>query len=232
MQDIGFDIIGELFVGPNDSFNWENKATSLYCIVTGNVSSDLRTLLQVLGHLSKYYQGIFYVPGTLEYQTAENIIDRADEIAQVCSRIPNVVLLHQSVIVIDGIAVLGINGWSDAGSLETVGDMVRAAARYEDIKYLSATLEKLQKHLDVKKIIIATSAVPKEELYFGEEPDIVYDQIPLTSVLNVDTEKKVKHWVFGTYTKNVDTVIDDIQYLNSPYLGKKPYWPKRLTISI
>ncbi len=232
MQDIGFDIIGELFIGPNDSFNWENKATSLYCIVTGNVSSDLRTLTQVLAHLSKYYQGIFYVPGTLEYESSENILDRANEIAQICSRVPNVILLHQSVIVIDGIGVMGINGWCDAGSLNTVPDMVKTAARYEDTKYLTATLEKLQRHLDVKKIIIVTNAVPNEELYFGEEPPVVYDQIPLTGTLHVDTEKKVKHWVFGTYTKNVDATIDGIQYLNNPYLGKNPYWPKRLTVSI
>lgn len=232
MHEIGFDIIGELFINPNDSFNWENKATSLYCIVTGNVSSDMRVLVQVLAHLAKYYQGVFYVPGVLEYETAENIMERANEIAQICSRIPNVILLHQSVIVIDGIGVMGINGWSDAGSLNTVPDMIRTAARYEDTKYLNATLEKLQRHLDVKKIILVSNAVPKEELYFGEEPTVVYDQIPLTSTLHVDTEKKVKHWVFGTYTKNVDTVINDIQYLNNPYLGKNPYWPKRLTVSV
>jgi hypothetical protein len=232
MHEIGFDIIGELYIYPNDSFNWENKASSLYCIVTGNVSSDMRVLVQVLAHLGKYYQGVFYVPGMLEYTTAENIFERANEIAQICSRIPNVILLHQSVIVIDGIGIMGVNGWSEAGSLSTTPDMIKTAARYEDTKYLNATLEKLQRHLDVKKIILVSNAVPKEELYFGEEPPAVYDQIPLTSTLHVDTEKKVKHWVFGTYTKNVDTVIDDIQYLNNPYLGNKPYWPKRLTVSV
>lgn len=232
MHEIGFDVIGELFINPNDSFNWENKATSLYCIVTGNVSSDMRVLVQVLAHLSKYYQGVFYVPGVLEYETADSIMERANEIAQICSNVPNVILLHQSVIVIDGVGVMGVNGWSDAGSLSSIPDMVRTAARYEDTKYLNATLEKLQRHLDVKKIVLVSNAVPKEELYFGEEPTVVYDQIPLTSTLHVDTEKKVKHWVFGTYTKNVDTVINDIQYLNNPYLGNKPYWPKRLTVSV
>lgn len=232
MQDIGFDIIGELFIKPNDSFNWENKATSLYCIVTGNVSSDLRTLVQVLAHLSKSYQGVFYVPGMLEYETAENILDRATEIEQLCSQIPNVILLHQSVVVIDGVGIMGINGWSEAGSSNSVSEMLNTAARYEDAKYLNDTLEKLQRHLDVKKIILVTNAVPNEDLYFGEEPFIVYDQIPLTEMLDVDTEKKVKHWVFGTYTKSVDTVINDIQYINNPYLGNKPYWPKRLTVSI
>lgn len=232
MHEIGFDIIGELFIKPNDSFNWENKATSLYCIVTGNISSDMRVLVQVLAHLAKYYQGVFYVPGVLEYETSDNITERANEIAQICSRIPNVILLHQSVIVIDGIGVMGVNGWSDAGSVNNVAEMIRTAARYEDTKYLNATLEKLQRHLDVKKIILVSNAVPKEELYFGEEPPVVYDQIPLTSTLHVDTEKKVQYWVFGTYTKNVDTVINDIQYLNNPYLGKNPYWPKRLTVTV
>jgi hypothetical protein len=109
MHEIGFDIIGELHINPNDSFNWENKASSLYCIVTGNVSSDLRVVVQVLAHLAKYYQGVFYVPGMLEYETSENVHDRANEIAQICSRIPNVILLHQSVIVIDGVGVMGID---------------------------------------------------------------------------------------------------------------------------
>lgn len=232
MQDIGFDIVGELFIEPNDSFNWENKATSLYCIVTGNVSSDIRTLMQVLSHLAKYYQGVFYVPGILEYKNTDDIATRTAEIAQICSHIPNVILLHQTVIVVDGIGIIGINGWSDAGSVDTIPEMMRTAARYEDTKYLTATLGKLQKHLDVKKIIVITNAVPKEDLYFGEEPVVVYDQIPLTNTLHVDTERKVNHWVFGTYSKTVDTVLNDIQYLNNPYLGKSPYWPKRLTVNI
>lgn len=232
MQDIGFDIVGELFIEPNDSFNWENKATSLYCIVTGNVSSDLRTLMQVLSHLSKYYQGVFYVPGILEYKDIDDIATRTDEIAQLCSHIPNVIFLHQTVIIVDGVAVIGVNGWSDAGSVDTISEMMRTATRYEDTKYLTASLGKLQRHLDVKKIIVITNAVPKEELYFGEEPITVYDQIPLTNILDVDTEHKVNHWVFGTYTKPVDTILNDIQYLNNPYLGNKPYWPKRLTVSV
>lgn len=232
MQDIGFDIIGELFVGPNDSFNWENKATSLYCLVTGNVSSDLQTLGQVLTHLSKHYQGVFYVPGTLEYKTAFDIPSRTDEIQNVCSKNPNVIFLHQTIIIVDGVGVVGINGWNEAGTIDTVSEMMRTAARYEDIRYLNATLKKLQKHLDVKKIIIVTNAVPNEELYFGEEPLVVYDQIALSNSLQFDTEHKVKCWAFGSYTKSVDTVVKDIHYLNNPYLGKNPYWPKRLSMSV
>ena len=232
MQDVGFDIIGELFIKPNDSFNWENKATSLYCLVTGNVSSDLTTLAQVLAHLSRKYQGVFYVPGMLEYKTANDIQSRTAEIQKVCSLMPNVIFLHQTVIIVDGIGVMGINGWNDAGSIDTIPEMMRTAARYEDIKYLTTTLGKLQRHLDVKKIIIVSNAVPNEDLYFGEEPLVVYDQIPLTNSLRVDTEQKVKFWAFGAYTKSVDTEVNNIQYLNNPYLGDNPYWARRLTVSI
>ena len=136
MQDIGFDIVGELFIEPNDSFNWENKATSLYCIVTGNVSSDLRTLMQVLSHLSKYYQGVFYVPGTLEYTNTNDVSTRTAEITQICANIPNVILLHQTVIIVDGIGIIGVNGWGNAGSVDTISEMIRTAARYEDTKML------------------------------------------------------------------------------------------------
>ena len=38
MIDIGFDVISDLNLKRNDSFNWENKATSLYCILSGNIS--------------------------------------------------------------------------------------------------------------------------------------------------------------------------------------------------
>jgi hypothetical protein len=86
MQDIGFDVISDLNLSPNDSFNWEGKATSLYCLVAGNVSSDSRTIVQTLAHLARFYQGVFYVPGMLEYQTNLSINERTDEIEEFLNR--------------------------------------------------------------------------------------------------------------------------------------------------
>lgn len=231
-QDIGFDIISDLNLKPNQSFNWENKATSLYCIIAGNISTDIRTVLQVIAHLARFYQGIFYVPGTLEYETGEDIVTRTQEIIMICDQFPNVCLLHQHVAIIDGIGILGVNGWCNTANIGNVEDMVKTVARYEDLRYLKNTIEKLQRHLDVKHMIVVTNAVPHDNLYYGEEPDVVYDQIPLNEMLANDTERKVKHWVFGTYTKQVDTEIDGVTYLNNPYLPKSPYWAKRLTISV
>lgn len=232
MQDIGFDIISDLNLQPDDSFNWENKATSLYCILAGNVSYNLRTVLQVLVHLSTLYQGVFYIPGVLEYETAKTIPSRMQELSVICDNIPNVCLLHQHVAIIDGIAIIGANGWGSTDEQSNISLPIRTATRYEDELYLGSSLDKLQRHLDVKKIIVVTSAVPRSELYFGEIPKSEEDQIPICETLEADTENKVSHWVFGTYNKTVDTTIGNVNYVNNPYTKLSPYWAKRISILI
>lgn len=232
MQDIGFDIVTDLNLSPEDSFNWEGKATSLYCLVSGNVSSDIRTVLQTLAHLSRFYHGVFYVPGPLEYATSESIDQRTEELDAIIDQIPKVVMLHHNVVIIDGIAVIGVNGWNDAVLSEVVGDIEFNSARLEDMSYLHQSIKKLQKHLDVKKIIVMTNAIPDGDLYFGEAPENFNNQIPLNIVLSGDTENKVGHWVFGNYEKTTDTYLNNINYINNPYIRKSPYWPKRLTISV
>lgn len=232
MQEIGFDIIGDLNLDPDDSFNWQNKQTSLYCIVAGNISTDLRTVIQVLIHLSTLYQGVFFVPGALEYQSSNNITRRTDELNAISQGIPNVCMLHQNVVIIDGVAILGTNGWAGIDKQISAQNIIMSAARYEDFIYLSKSIGKLQRHLDVKQMILVTNAVPNEELYFGEKPECIADQIPLSDVLSSDTEHKVTHWVFGAYQKNVDVTINNVRYINNPYNGTKPYWPKRLTVTV
>jgi hypothetical protein len=232
MQEIGFDIISDLYLTPDESFSWENKATSLYCIVAGNISKDLRTVIQVLIHLSTKYQGVFFVPGRLEYEECENIVKRTEELNAIALGIPNICMLHQNVVVIDGIALLGTNGWANIENNLTANNIIMSAARYEDFSYLTKCLTKLQRHLDVKKIILITNAIPNIDLYFGEVPENLSDQIPLCEILQADTEHKVTHWVFGTYNKNVDVNSNNINYLNNPYNHSMPYYAKRLSVLI
>ena len=231
MINIGFDVISDLNLSPEESFNWEGKATSLYCVIAGNISNDLRTIRQTLLHLSKLYQGIFYIIGTLEYETATDINLRSDEIFKLCSTIRNVAVLHHHVVIVDGIAIIGANGWYNAthhGSTE----LELEAHRHEDLSYLKSTIEKLQWHLDVKNIFIVSHSVPGPSLYFGEEPDTVNTQLSLDLLLGADTEKKISHWAYGTYGKIVDTKINGINYINNSYYKRKPYWAKRVEISI
>ena len=233
-MNIGFDVISDLNLGAEDSFNWENKATSLYLIIAGNISDDLRVIHQTLLHLSKFYQGIFYVAGSLEHESMHFVKNRYLEINQICKSIHNVAFLHRHVVVINGVAILGTNGWYGS-NIDTPTSLERLhlhAQHVEDISYIGSSLEKLQLHLDVKKVIVVTHCVPGPNLYFGEQPDIIADQIPLTQILGHDLEHKVSTWVYGSYNKNVDTTIDNINYINNSYYNRRPYWPKRIDIEV
>ena len=229
-MEIGFDVKGDLNLDPEDSFNWEGKSTSLYCIVAGNISYDLRTVFQVLSHLSKFYQGIFYVPGLLEYKNSSDYETRTKEIISLVKKLPKVALLYHHVVIIDGIAILGANGWSADNPNDI--DMELVKSRLDDIAYLNKSIEKLQTHLDVKRILVVTSCVPGKSLYFGKIPDHVDDHIYPEHCLTSDTEMKVTHWVFGTSERIINTVINGITYVNNPYQKNMPYWARIVKVGI
>ena len=102
----GFDVISDLHLIPNEEFNWEGKATSLYCIIAGNISHDIPTIIKTLSILSRYYQGVFYALGALEYQDVDvsDVYVKTKQLLHACSRIKNVAVLHQNVVIIDGVA--------------------------------------------------------------------------------------------------------------------------------
>ena len=223
-MELAFDVISDLYLTPEECFNWEGKATSLFCIVAGNVSSDFRTTIQTLTHISKFYQGVFYIMGDHEYSETQHIQEYTDKLLESCSRIPNLAVLYHHVVIIDGIAVMGCNGW------DTEKDVLEQ--RLQDIVYLKKSIDKLQRHLDVKKIIMVSNGVPNKDLYFGEAPYYADDLMPLDYCLEADTEDKVTYWVFGKYEKIVDTKLNGINYVNNPYYKRMPYWAKRISIEL
>jgi hypothetical protein len=136
------------------------------------------------------------------------------------------------VVVVDGIAVLGANGWYGNTAHDEETASIIEVHRNEDILYLKNTIERLQKHLDVKHIVIVSNSVPGIDLYFGEHPETVDIQLNLNIALIADTENKVSHWLYGTYGKVVDTNINDINYINNSSFKRNPYWAKRVEIKI
>ena len=228
----GFDVISDLNLTANSEFDWTGKPTSLFCIVAGNITNDMTVLHRILKHLSGFYHGVFFIDGTIENT---GVIDReiqSNEIGRICSNFRNVIYLHNNVVVVDGIALLGLNGWSNK-KIETdiLDDFHIKCFRYEDIAYLEKTLEKLQLHVDVRKIIIISSCVPLKELYFGENEVDDEDVYP-GYVLYKDTEHKVTKWVYGTYDKMVDTKIGNITYINNAKYDVEPYFAKRIEIEL
>ena len=232
---LGFDVISDLNLDAESDFDWDGKATSLYLIIAGNISSELRVVHQTLLHLSKFYQGIFYIPGSLEFDSFHYVNHRYEELARLCKTMKNVAFLHKHVVIVNGVAILGVNGWYgniNDTNLSPLEQLHACASNLEDVEYLSSSLERLQLHLDVKKIILVSGSVPGPDLFFGEEPFQIAEQIPLWQCLPVDSEHKVTKWVYGNYSKNGETTIDDVTYINNSCFDQRPYWPKRIDIEL
>lgn len=227
----GFDIISDLALEKDAAFDWEGKPTSLFCLIAGNISTDLNTTHRALRHLSKLYQGVFFIDGATENTDLESRDDITDTFNKICTTVNNVVYLHNNVVVVDGIAIVGINGWYKNYPGTTQDEIQLKANFFDDLSYLEKTIERLQLHVDVKKIIIVSNCVPSNKLYFGENVGVL-DDTTLSYVTHADTEHKISHWIFGTHGKIVDTMIDSINYINNPKHDREPYYAKRIEIKL
>lgn len=231
-MQFGFDIISDLYLTEDDEFDWSDKPTSLYCLVVGNITSDLDVLHKFLRHLSTFYQGVFFIDGNLESPLIFERDSRIVEITKICETMQNVVYLHSNVVVVDGIALIGVNGWY--GNFDPLTDDEKfhvKSYRFEDIVYLEKTIERLQLHVDVKKIVIVSNSIPSEDFCY-HETEIYENDITPQHTLIRDTEGKVIHWVFGSYKKVVDVTKDNINYVNNPCYGQDPYYAKRITVAL
>lgn len=226
----GFDVIGDLHLTEGSPFDYDGKQTSLYCIVTGNISKNKVLLFKTLKHLSEIYQGVFFIDSALEARDVESRNESVGDMFKIAKHLKNVVYLHNNVAVLDGIGLLGCNGWY--GNLESqtaLDDLKTGIYHHEDVTYLCNTTEKLQLHNDIKKIILITGSVPRVELYNGEEPPNL-DALDLTQCKHFDTEGKITNWIFSGYPKMVDTILDGVRYVNNPRVENQPYWAKRIEV--
>ena len=229
-MNLTFDIISDLRLTAEDNFDWTDKVTGLFCLIPGNISNDYSVVQRTLSYLSKLYRGVFYIDGELEHaDDYQNKSENVDLLTQICSAIPNVVYLHSSVTVMNGVAVVGVNGWykshKDMGLLES-GYI--SSYMYDDLAYLNNTVKKLQLHMEVKDIIIISNSVPDKKLYYGEDK-ADFDEIGPTACVVSDTEKKIKYWAYGTY-EMVNANLSGIQFISNPCNGKNPYYAKSINL--
>lgn len=236
---LAFDVIGDLYLTDGDEFDWHGHPTSLYCIITGNISNDISVLKKSIHHLSKYYHGIFYIGGPAESIDTQKMKIRNGEISRACSGIKNVVNLHNQVAIVDGVAIVGVNGWNgvdykqNTNPENTLGlfvDILLDKLKISDHQYLTNTIERLQLHNDVKTIIVVSSTVPAEHFYFGNPPSDINSHSLLTDALDNDTEKKVKFWLYGNVDMCNDSSYEGVRYINNAKYNKHPYWPHRLVV--
>jgi hypothetical protein len=224
----GFDVISDINVTDASQFNWQNKATSLYCIICGGISSDAAVVEHVLGHLSKIYLGVFYIGGSIEFDNLYKIRYKHAELAKICRNLPNVAYLYNHVVIVDGIALIGAVGWNSARNPDIMHEILTDKFRQQDYQYLRDTVERLQIHLDVRKIIIITHCVPDERLYFGQIPKDIDIHRSMTAVLEQDSERKISHWVYGQKSDNAGVELDGVTFLNNAHSNQPHYNARRI----
>ena len=261
-MSLAFDLISDLHIETwPDEFDWTYQATSPVCIVAGDVTRDTDTLVRTLKHLGKCYQAVFYVDGNDEHYTQlEDLGHSYSGLTRRLRRIPNVVYLQDNVVIVDGVAILGTNGWwgfdFDLG-IDPEQSAQWAQERYHisesatkgiarmsntDATYMISSVAKLQTHKDVKKIVMVTHTVP--------DPALIAHDIDLDGTMRfntmgnrlmmqamaADTENKLHTWCFGHYHGSVDQVRSGIRFVNNcrgrgdTTYAKPVYYPQRIVV--
>lgn len=257
-----FDLISDLHIDTwNEDFDWQGKATSAHCVVVGDLARDRSQVVECLTHLGRCYQAVFYIDGNTEhFKYLDDLNASYQDLIFRINTIPNVVYLQDNVVVIDGVAILGTNGWWGY-DFDGITDPEHAAIWYSeeegidvtkannirrmstnDATYMLSSVRRLQTHIDVKKIVVVTHTVPRPELIAhdieldGRMKFNVMGNRFMNSVLDVDTEKKIHTWCFGHYHGSIDQYHDSIRYVNNcrgrgdTRWSNWVYHPKRITI--
>lgn len=238
---LAFDLISDLHVDQwSVPFDWSGQPTSPFCLVVGDVARDRALLIQTLRHLADCYKGVFYIDGNGEHAyNYHGLADSYKDLTTQLNAIPNLVYLQNNVVVINGVAILGTNGWwtwdlDPAWSVEQtqsewiqkhnfdqdICDTISVLAQ-EDSGYLSRSIKRLQKHYDVRHIVIATHTVPgrrfiQHDIDFADNLAINYmGNSTIAEALKNDQQGKVHTWCFGHYHGKVNRVENRVRYVNN-----------------
>lgn len=240
-MSVAFDLISDLHIESwGQDFNWSGLATSPYCIVAGDVAKDRQLLIHALKHLGQCYQAVFYIDGNDEHRyNLEELNKSYATLAAQISKIPNVVYLQDNVVVVDGVAVLGTNGWWGFDlelaidptrtalwwqeKAQCSSDAVKAVARMatSDATYMVSSVRKLQSHRDVKKIVMVTHTVPLAELIQHDielEGSMRFNCMGnayMSQAIRADFANKIHTWCFGHYHGSIDQIHNGVRYVNN-----------------
>ena len=261
-MSLAFDLISDLHIETwAGEFSWDYQATSPVCVVAGDVSRDRDLLVRTLKHLGKCYQAVFYIDGNDEhFAQLEDMGNSYLDLTRRLAKIPNVVYLQDNVVVVDGVAILGTNGWW-AFDFDLGIDAERAAEwcgeKYNltphatkhisrmsstDATYMISSVARLQTHKDVKKIVMVTHTVP--------DPALISHDLELDGTMRfntmgnrymmqamaADTESKIHTWCFGHYHGSVDQTRSGIRFVNNcrgrgdTLYSRSAYYPQRIVI--
>lgn len=262
-MNLAFDLISDLHIESWPDFDWTHQATSPFCVVAGDVSREPELLRETLEHLGQCYQAVFYIDGNDEHRWFYDDLGASyRDLKNNLEQVKNLVYLQDNVVVVNGVAIIGTNGWwswdfdpsisiadSQTWFLDHVScypivpDIISNFAK-SDAAYLKHSIAKLQTHQDVKKIVIVTHTLP-DASFVNHDIDLLgtyrYNCLGnqlLSAALEGDTEHKISHWCFGHYHGDVDREVQGIRYVNNcrgrgdTPWKKSVYYPKRIEICL
>jgi predicted phosphodiesterase len=240
-MNFAFDLISDLHIETWDFFDWTDQATSPYCVVAGDVCNDRELLVKTLTHLGQCYPGgVFYIDGNDEHRYyLEDLGASYKDLYERINHIPNVVYLQDNVVIINGVAILGTNGWWTFDfdpdldvdqSMQWFSDLTHTSMNattainsvaYHDAAYLANSIQKLQTHQEVQCVVVVSHTVPTPWL-IQHDTELTHTWRFNTTgnkymqrALKHDTENKVRLWCFGHYHRMVDQDHDGIRWVNN-----------------
>ena len=260
-MSFAFDLISDLHVETWDQFDWHHQATSPVCIVAGDIARDRDIVTRTLKHLGQCYQAVFYIDGNDEhYSHLEDLGSSYSDLVRRIKRIPNVVYLQDNVVIVNGVAILGTNGWFgfdfdlgiDASQVDQwcqenyymSATATKNIARLSntDASYMIDSVQKLQRHADVQKIVLVTHTVPDPALIAHDiylDGSMKFNTMGnrlMMQAMAADTENKIHTWCFGHYHGSVDQTRSGIRFVNNcrgrqhTKYSQHVYYPKRIVI--
>jgi len=250
---INFDLISDLYLDSLNDFTWKGKATSLFCIVAGNVSADRDILFEFLEDISQYYEAVFFIDGDLEHKNFDSDFDKSyASLRDNLHEMEKVFFMHENIIILPHVTLLATNGWTtfDFTGTHTIDETLHFLEERENVPqdiankifklavtdqhYMYNSVESCQDMEDVGKVIIISNSVPKMEFiahdndYDGTVLGDASGNSGLVSCLEHDAKNKVSTWLFGKYPGDIDTEVDGVRFVNNSGQNKDLsfYYPK------
>ncbi len=234
------DLISDLYIDDWDyDIQWDGLGTSLISIVAGNVSADVDRVIWELTRISKSYKQTFYIEGDLEHSaTGWPSSDVHTYLKSKISKIPNCIYLHDNVVIFDNQAFLGANLWWvpiiqddqswDDFSLKLRGHKI-------DLEYLKSSVSRMQRAHDVDDLCIVSHTVPNFELISEFDDTIDTTCNASETILQYDTNNKIKTWCFGYSPAPIDYTVAEVRYVSNPRgmpekKDDRAYYPLRVEI--
>jgi len=252
-----FDLISDLYLTDMKTFTWKDKAVSRFCLIAGNITNDRTVLHEFLEYISRYYLAIFFIDGDLEHEHYDgNFVESYNNLSTLIGSVQNVVFLHENIIILDNVTLIGANGWTtfDFDGLSSTGLTIEHLVHknkiteenaheifklaINDQHYMYNSIDQCQRMHDCKDVLLITNSVPVPDFithnddFLGTTLGACTGNDGITGCLSLDKYGKVNTWIFGRFHEDLDYNINGVRYVSNPGNEIDPdiYFPKRIEI--